>query len=227
MTQRTRIKLCGLSRPEDIQAAVQAGADAIGLVFYDKSPRYLTAAQAGLLLAGLPPYITAVGLFVNASPDAVQDVLRQAPLGALQFHGDESAAQCAAIAALTRRPYTCALRVKPATTAADLLECDRVHRQASPYFSGLLLDTFVDAYGGSGKVFDWSIVPAELAPRVVLSGGLNVHNVTDAVRLVRPHAVDVSSGIEREKGVKDAGKMQDFVRAVQAADAAQAGHPGR
>jgi phosphoribosylanthranilate isomerase len=219
MNSRTRIKLCGLSQPQDIQAAVEQGADAIGLVFYAQSPRYLSPQQASALIRGLPPYITVVGLFVNASLAQVQDVLQQVPLGMLQFHGDETPQQCAAIAAATARPFMRALRVSPDTKAGDLVECDLAYRHASPYFSALLLDTWVDAYGGSGKVFDWSLVPAELAPRVVLSGGLSASNVTDAVTRVRPYAVDVSSGIEREKGIKDAGKMHDFVRAIRKADA--------
>ncbi len=219
MNSRTRIKLCGLSRPQDIQAAVEQGADAIGLVFYAKSARYVTPQQAGALVHGLPPYISVVGLFVNASLAEIQQVLQHAPLGMLQFHGDETPQQCADMAAATARPFMRAHRVAADTTAADLVKCDAAYRHASRYFSALLLDTWVDAYGGSGKVFDWSLVPAELAPRVVLSGGLNASNVTDAVTRVRPYAVDVSSGIEREKGVKDAGKMHDFVRAVRKADA--------
>lgn len=219
MKPRTRIKLCGLSRPEDVQAAVDAGADAIGLVFYGKSPRYVSPEQARKLTSGLPPFITVVGLFVNASLEQVQEVVQQVPLGLLQFHGDETPQQCAGIAAALGRPFLRALRVAPDTKPEDLLECERAYRTASPYFSALLLDTWVDAYGGSGKVFDWSLVPAELAPRVVLSGGLNTHNVTDAVARLRPYAVDVSSGIERDKGIKDAGRMHDFVRAVRNADA--------
>jgi phosphoribosylanthranilate isomerase len=216
---RTRIKLCGLSQPQDVAVAVECGADAIGLVFYEKSPRHVQIEQARALLAGLPPYVSAIGLFVNAGLEDVRQVLARVPLSGLQFHGDESPQQCAAIAEALSRPFTRALRIKPEMQASDLLEYERACRSASPHFSGLLLDTWVDAYGGSGKVFDWSLVPKELAPRVVLSGGLNALNVTEAVTRVRPHAIDVSSGIEREKGIKDADKMRDFVRAVRAADA--------
>lgn len=216
---RTRIKLCGLSQPQDVAAAVAAGADAIGLVFYAKSPRNVEIEQARQLLSALPPYVSAIGLFVNAELEALRQVLARVPLSGLQFHGDETPEQCAALAAAVARPYTQALRIKPEMQGGDLLEYERACRSASPYFSGLLLDTWVDAYGGSGKVFDWSLVPAELAPRVVLSGGLNALNVTEAVTRMRPHAVDVSSGIERAKGIKDAGKMHEFVRAVRAADA--------
>lgn len=218
MTHRTRIKLCGLTRRDDVEAAVAAGADAIGLVFYPPSPRNVSAEQAAALLAALPPFVVSVGLFVNASADEVAQVLAIAPIAMLQFHGDESPAQCCAIAQAVNRPFVRALRVKPDMTAADLLECDHAYRAASPLFAGLLFDTWVDGYGGSGKGFDWSLIPAELAHRAVLSGGLNVQNVTDAVVRVRPFAVDVSSGIESAKGIKDAALMQAFVSAVRAGD---------
>ncbi|MCM0043743.1 MAG: phosphoribosylanthranilate isomerase [Burkholderiaceae bacterium] len=220
MKPRTRIKLCGLSRPEDVATAVDAGADAIGLVFYPPSPRHVAPGQAGRLLAQLPAYVTAVGLFVNPTPEQVQEVLAAAPLTMLQFHGDETPAQCAAIAQTVRLPFMRALRVRPQTTAADLLEFDRQYRACSPLFSGPLLDTWSDAYGGTGKVFDWSLIPADIARRAALSGGLNAQNVTDAVRRVRPHAVDVSSGIESAKGVKDGALMRAFIAAVRAADQA-------
>jgi phosphoribosylanthranilate isomerase len=218
MKPRTRIKLCGLSRPEDIAVAVETGADAIGLVFYPPSPRHVTPEQAGQLLAGLPGFVTSVGLFVNPTLAQVQQVIAAAPITMLQFHGDETLEQCCAIAHEVQRPFLRALRVKPDMKSADLLECDQQYRSASPYFSGLLLDTWVDSYGGSGKVFDWSLIPAEIAHQAVLSGGLNVQNVTDAVRQVRPFAVDVSSGIESAKGIKDATLMRAFVSAVRAAD---------
>jgi phosphoribosylanthranilate isomerase len=216
--QRTRIKLCGLSRPEDVAVAVEAGADAIGLVFYPPSPRNVTPAQAGALLAGLPAYVTSVGLFVNPDVALVRDVVAAAPITMLQFHGDETPEQCARIAQAVRRPFMRAFRVRPETGAQDLLEFERLYRASGPLFSGLLLDTWSDAYGGTGKVFDWSLIPADIARRAVLSGGLSVQNVTDAVRRVRPHAVDVSSGIEASKGVKDAALMRAFVAAVRAAD---------
>mgnify|MGYP000175582077 FL=1 len=215
---RTRIKLCGLSTPEDVAVAVDAGADAIGLVFYPPSPRHVRAERAAELLACLPPYLTAVGLFVNASLAEVQAVLAQAPITMLQFHGDETPEQCREIAQAVGRPFMRALRVRPETTATDLLEFASNYRASGPLFAGLLLDTWSDAYGGTGKAFDWSLVPADIAHQAVLSGGLNVQNVTDAVRRIRPHAVDVSSGIEASKGVKDAALMRAFVDAVRAAD---------
>jgi phosphoribosylanthranilate isomerase len=216
--QRTRIKLCGLTRAEDVKLAVELGTDALGFVFYPPSPRAVDAKQAAQLLALLPPFVSAVGLFVNASVAEVRQTLAIAPISILQFHGDETLEQCCAIAQEVQRPFLRALRVKPDMKSADLLECEQQYRTASPYFSGLLLDTWVDSYGGSGKVFDWSLIPAELAHRAVLSGGLNVQNVTEAVTSVRPFAVDVSSGIESAKGIKDAALMHAFVSAVRAGD---------
>src|SRR4051812_43002546 len=160
---RTRIKICGLTRPEDVRAAVAEGADALGFVFYPKSPRYTTAEQAGALMAAVPPFVSTVALFVNATPDEVLGVAALAPFAQLQFHGDESAQDCAAIAGAVNKPFMRVFRVKPDTSGADLLEYEREYRSASPLFSGLLLDTYVDAYGGAGKVFDWSLIPKELA----------------------------------------------------------------
>jgi len=215
---RTRIKICGLTRAEDVAAAVAAGADAIGFVFYAKSPRYVTAAAAGALIGTMPPFVSTVGLFVNADAQEVAAVLAQAPLSLLQFHGDETPAQCASIAETVKRPFMRAARIGSSTTAADLIKYEQDYRSASPYFTGLLLDTLVEQYGGSGKVFDWSLIPEELALRVVLSGGLSVQNATDAVQRVRPHAVDISSGVEQAKGIKDAAKIAAFISAVQLAD---------
>ena len=215
---RTRIKICGLTRVEDVAAAVAAGADAIGFVFYPKSPRYVTADAAAQLIFTAPPFVSTVGLFVNASVEEVAAVLQQAPLSLLQFHGDETPEQCAAIAAAVKRPFIRAARIGSSTTPADLIKYEQDYRSASPYFTGLLLDTLVEQYGGSGKVFDWSLIPEELAPRVVLSGGLSVQNATDAVQRVRPHAVDISRGVEQAKGIKDAAKITAFINAVRLAD---------
>jgi phosphoribosylanthranilate isomerase len=216
---RTRIKICGITREQDLRAAVDAGADALGFVFYPKSPRYITPEQLKALAPALPPFVSGVGLFVNAAVEQVREAVEAGPIALLQFHGDETAAECAAIAAAVKRPFMRAFRVKPDTTAADLIESEAQYRAASPWFSSLLLDTWVDAYGGAGKVFDWSLIPKELAPRVVLSGGLSVQNVTDAVMRVRPFAVDISSGVEAGKGIKDARKIAAFIDAVRAADA--------
>jgi len=219
MQSRTRIKICGLTRVEDVQASVAAGADAIGFVFYPKSPRYITPAAAAKLIATVPPFVSTVGLFVNASPAEVAAALAQAPLSLLQFHGDETPQQCLAAAQAVSRPFIRALRVKSDMTERDLLKYAQDYQVAGGLFAGLLLDTFVDAYGGTGKVFDWSLIPKELAPRVALSGGLSVQNVTEAVQRVRPYAVDVSSGVELSKGIKDAGKICAFIDAVRQADA--------
>jgi phosphoribosylanthranilate isomerase len=215
---RTRIKICGLTRPEDVHAAVTSGADALGFVFYPKSPRFVTPALAAELMGGVPPFVSAVALFVNASADEVAAAGRQAPFSLIQFHGDETAEECASAAAAAGRPYLRAFRVKPDTTGSELLEYEACNRAASPLFAGILLDTYVDAYGGAGKVFDWSVIPKELAPRVVLSGGLSVANATEAVLRVRPFAVDISSGVEQAKGIKDARKIADFIGAVRAGD---------
>ncbi len=170
-------------------------------------------------MAGLAPMVTTVGLFVNATPDEVAATVSAAPVAMLQFHGDETPEQCAEAAAAANRPFLRAFRVKPDTQPDELLEYEGRYRAASPLFSSLLLDTYVDAYGGAGKVFDWSLIPKELAPRVVLSGGLSVHNATGAVASVRPYAVDISSGVEASKGIKDAAKIAAFIEAVRAADA--------
>jgi phosphoribosylanthranilate isomerase len=216
---RTRIKICGITREADLVAAVHAGADALGFVFYAKSPRHVSAARYADLARALPPFVTPVALFVNAGLDEIRAVINAGPIALLQFHGDETVEQCAALAAAVQRPFVRAYRVRPDTTAADLLESEAQHRAASPWFSSLLLDTWVDAYGGAGKVFDWSVIPKELAPRVVLSGGLSVQNATSAVASVRPFAVDISSGVEESKGIKDARKIAAFIDAVRAADA--------
>lgn len=219
MTHRTRIKICGLTRAEDVQGAVAAGADAIGFVFFPGSPRFIQPASAAQLLRQVPPFVSTVALLVNATTEEIRSIVAQAPISLLQFHGDESPAECAALAHAVNRPFMRALRVKPDMKAADLLEYESAYRAASALCAGLLLDTFTDSYGGSGKVFDWSLIPGNLASRVVLSGGLNAQNVTDAVQRVRPHAVDVSSGVELGKGIKDLARIRAFIDAVHVADA--------
>jgi phosphoribosylanthranilate isomerase len=218
MTRHTRIKLCGMTRADDVRAAITAGADALGFVFYPGSPRYVAPERAAPLLSCVPAFVTTVGLFVNATSDQVTETVSRAPVSLLQFHGDETLEECCAAARAVNRPFLRAVRVKPDMQAADLLKYDQDYRAASNLYAGLLLDTWVDEYGGSGKVFDWSLIPEELASRVVLSGGLSAQNATDAVRRVRPFAVDVSSGIEVAKGIKDAAKMRAFVEAVRSAD---------
>ncbi|WP_429565486.1 phosphoribosylanthranilate isomerase [Paraburkholderia sp. MM6662-R1] len=214
---RTRIKLCGLSKPVDIAHAIDLGADAIGLVFYPPSPRSVSVAQAVELVHEVPPFVSVVGLFVNATAEWIHEVASNVNLTLLQFHGDETPEQCEALAGVAGLPWLRALRVAADTRAADLVKSAFNYSAAS----GLLFDTHVEGYGGGGKVFDWSLIPAELARRAVLSGGLNAQNVSDAIHRVRPYAVDVSSGIEvaGARGVKDHARMAAFVRTVRAADA--------
>ncbi|CAN7655662.1 phosphoribosylanthranilate isomerase [Trinickia sp. LjRoot230] len=214
---RTRIKLCGLSRQSDIALAVDLGADAIGLVFYPPSPRAVSVGEAIDLVNGLPPFVSVVGLFVNATDDWLSEVTSNVPLALLQFHGDETPEQCERLGNLAGLPWLRALRIAADTRPADLVE-SALHYSAA---SGLLFDTHVEGYGGGGKTFDWSLIPAELARRAVLSGGLNAQNVGDAIRRVRPYAVDVSTGIEvpGAKGEKDPARMAAFVHAVRVADA--------
>ena len=204
-----RIKICGLTRPEDLQAAVAAGADAIGLVFYPPSPRYVDLQRAAMLARAVPPYITIVGLFVNADPAVVRETLAAVPIHLLQFHGDEDERDCRQC----DRPYMKAARVKP---GLDLVQ----YAAAFPSAQAILLDAFVEGYGGGGKVFDWSLLPPDLGKPMVLSGGLDAGNVGDAVRRVKPAAVDVSSGVEAARGIKDAEKIRAFVAAVHAAGSA-------
>jgi len=205
---RTRVKICGITRVEDALAAARAGADAIGLVFYAESPRAVTAARAREIVAALPPFVTSVGLFVNAGADAVHAVLETVPLDLLQFHGDEGPEQCRAFG----RPYLKALRMREGIALDD--ELARYGDAA-----GILLDAFDPAaYGGTGEAFDWSLIPADLARPLVLAGGLDPGNVAEAVRRVRPWAVDVSSGVEAAKGIKDADRITAFCRALAEAN---------
>jgi phosphoribosylanthranilate isomerase len=205
----TAVKICGITRLEDALAAARAGAVAIGLVFYAASPRCVTPANAAEIIRALPPFITTVGLFVNASAEEVRAALAQAPVELLQFHGEETPEFCRQFG----RPYVKAVRVGP---GVDLLQYVRAYHDAK----ALLLDTFVEGLqGGSGVTFDWSLIPRDLALPVILSGGLTAENVTDALRRVRPLAVDVSSGVESAKGIKDASKIAAFMKGVRNADA--------
>jgi len=205
--QRTRIKVCGITRAIDLDAALRAGADAIGFVFYPPSPRALSCDQAASLARRVPPFITRVGLFVNAEPAKVRETLAVVPVDLLQFHGEEEASYCEQFGL----PYLKAARVRP---ELDLLEFARAY----PTAQGLLLDAWVEAYGGVGQSFDWSLIPLGLPLPIVLSGGLHSGNVVEAVAKIHPWAVDVSSGVEAAKGIKDAGKIAAFIKAVRTAD---------
>ena len=211
MTQRTRIKICGLTREADVDAAVEAGADAIGFVLYDKSPRHVTLSRAAELAERLPPFVTPVGLFVNASDAEVAAACGAIPQLLLQFHGDETPAQCLSAA----RPFLRAARIAP---GFDLLDFATrfAHAQA------ILLDADVEGYGGGGKVFDWSLIQSAVHLPLVLSGGLHAGNVIHGIHTLRPWAVDVSSGVESAKGIKDADSIRRFCDAVREADARSA-----
>ncbi|MFZ2651773.1 MAG: phosphoribosylanthranilate isomerase [Burkholderiaceae bacterium] len=211
MKHRTRIKICGLTREVDVDAAVDAGADAVGFVFYERSPRHVDVARAALLAQRLPPFVVPVGLFVNALASQVNAVLAALPHLVLQFHGDETPGECSRFG----RPYLRAARMKPGFSLLDFCA-------AHPSAQALLLDADVEGFGGSGKVFDWSLVPPKLPHRLVLSGGLHAENVGEGIARVRPWAVDVSSGVETAqsgKGIKDAAAMRRFCEAVREADA--------
>ena len=208
MNTRTRIKICGLTREADVEAAVNAGADAIGLVFYEPSPRCVSLTRAVELARRLPPFVTPVGLFVNAAPAQVDAALQAIPTLVLQFHGDESPADCERHA----RAYLRAARVQ---AGFDLLDFARQYASAQ----AILLDAPVHGYGGGGKVFDWSLVRCDAPLPVVLSGGLHAANVLEGIQQLRPWAVDVSSGVESAKGIKDAQAIRRFCDAVREADA--------
>ncbi len=196
-----RVKICGITRLEDLHVAGEAGADAVGFVFYEESPRHVSVGTAAALVRALPPFVQSVGLFVDAEPATIETVLKSVPLDLLQFHGDETPAACARHG----RPWIKAVRVNPQT---DLLKCAADFEAAR----GLLLDAFVPGLpGGTGERFDWTLIPQALPKPVILSGGLTADNVAEAVRRVRPWAVDVSSGVEASKGIKDALKVARFI----------------
>jgi phosphoribosylanthranilate isomerase len=204
---RTRVKVCGITRIEDAQAAVAAGADAIGLVFYRRSPRVVSIEQARAIAAVVPPFVSVVGLFVDESAEVIRQVLSHVNLSLLQFHGSETPDQCR----LYQRPYLKAIHMRD---NVDLPNEEARFADAA----GLLLDAFAQGqFGGSGITFDWSRVPAQRTKPIVLAGGLTPENVGEAIRRVRPDAVDVTSGVEAEKGVKDPARIVAFVAAVEKA----------
>lgn len=197
---RIRIKICGITRVEDALAATRLGADALGLVFYPPSPRALTAEQAQTIIAALPPFVTTVGLFVNEAEATIRSLLSQVPLDLLQFHGDESEVDCRRYG----RPYIKALRMK------DGVDIGKQARHY-PTAAGILLDSYQPGVpGGTGQIFDWECTPL-LDQALILAGGLNPANVRTAIQTVRPYAVDVSGGVEAEKGIKDQQKMAAFI----------------
>jgi phosphoribosylanthranilate isomerase len=204
---RTRIKICGLTREQDVAAAVAAGADAIGFVFFPQSPRHLEIDRAAALVRSVPPFVTRVGLFVNPDPQVLSETLAAVPLDVVQYQGDETPEFCES----QGYPYVKVARMRP---GIDLVEFARSY----PSARGLLLDAYVESYGGAGQMFDWSLVPKSMPLPVVVAGGLTAANVGSAIRQLRPWGVDVSSGVEAAKGIKDADKIRAFVAAVKDAD---------
>jgi phosphoribosylanthranilate isomerase len=205
---RTRVKICGITRIEDAQAAAAKGADAIGLVFYRPSPRYVTPAQAARITAATPPFVATVAVFVNPSREEVETVIGESGVALLQFHGDETPEFCSGFS----RPYIKAARIRP---GLDLIKYLSPHGAARAW----MLDAFhEDLWGGTGGSFDWSLVPRDAAKPLILSGGLTSDNVATAVRRVGPYAVDVSTGVEASKGIKDAAKIAAFIGAVRRED---------
>jgi len=205
---RTRVKICGITRVEDAEAASAHGADAIGLIFYRPSPRYVAPERAREIVAATPAFVTTVAVFVNPSREEVEAVIRESGITLLQFHGDETPDFCASFS----RPYIKAARIRP---ELDLLKYLSPHTEARAW----MLDAFHgDLWGGTGGAFDWSLVPRDAAKPIILSGGLTADNVAGAVRRVRPYAVDVSTGVEASKGIKDAAKIAAFIGAVKRED---------
>jgi phosphoribosylanthranilate isomerase len=205
---RTRVKICGITRVEDAQAAVGHGADAIGLIFHRPSPRYVTLERARQIVSATPPFVATVAVFVNPARDDVEAVIQECGVTLLQFHGDEAPGFCSGFS----RPYVKAARIRP---ELDLLKYLSPHVAARAW----MLDAFhEDLWGGTGGAFDWGLVPRHAAKPIILSGGLTVDNVPGAVRRVRPYAVDVSTGVEASKGIKDAAKIAAFIGAVRRED---------
>ena len=205
---RTRVKICGLTRPEDAQAAVRLGADAIGLVFYAPSPRAVTLALAQRIVEGLPPFVTVVALFVDEDPARIRDILANVRIDLLQFHGDEAPDLCGSFG----KPWIKALKMRPGLDLAQ----ERLRYFGS---SGLLLDAWhPDVHGGSGMAFDWGLLGGSLTSDAVLAGGLNPDNISLALKTVRPYGVDVSSGVESAKGIKDHAKMAAFLQRIKEFD---------
>lgn len=198
----TKVKICGFTEPNNARDAALAGVDAIGLVFYDKSPRNVDIHSAQKIIEALPPFINRVGLFVNANPSFIDEILCEVPLDTLQFHGDESVLDCAQY----QMPFIKSLRVKPDTNVKEIAE-------NFSSASALLLDSFSpSSYGGTGESFDWSLACVKISLPIILAGGLTVDNVADAIKQVNPYAVDASSGVESAPGVKDIDKIEAFVR---------------
>ncbi|MEO1888361.1 MAG: phosphoribosylanthranilate isomerase [Cycloclasticus sp.] len=208
MSPRVRVKICGITQVEDALAAVNAGVDALGFVFYEGSARNVTGLEAGNIISKIPPFISKVALFVNPSYEYVRDVLKASSIDVLQFHGDEDEAFCSSF----DKPYMKAIRMQEAT---DLNEVSATYHTAC----GLLIDAFDSAqYGGTGKTFDWGLIPSKCSLPLILAGGLTTENVHEAICSTTVYAVDVSSGVEKSKGVKDHTLIQQFMHEVKRAN---------
>ncbi|MGB5539698.1 MAG: phosphoribosylanthranilate isomerase [Gammaproteobacteria bacterium] len=204
VTMRTRVKICGITRAEDAAAVVASGADALGLVFYPRSPRFVSTATARAIAMSVAPFVTVTGLFVNASEDAIRAVLAQVPLGLLQFHGQETHQDCKRFGL----PFIKSIAMQPGTDVVATMD-------QYPDAAGFLLDTWQpDAHGGGGEPFDWGRVPTGAPAPLILAGGLTPDNVAVAIRATRPYAVDVSSGVEQARGIKSADRIAAFMKGV-------------
>lgn len=206
--KRTRVKICGITRAQDAVAVVDAGADAIGLVFYEPSPRAVTLQQAQEIVCTVPAFVSVVALFVNPEPSLVQEVLNGVRIDLIQFHGDEDSTFCEQF----KHPYIKAIRVRQASdVVASSLRF--------PSAQGILLDSYKPGVpGGTGETFDWSMIPVEQTKKIILAGGLTPENASDAIELVQPFALDVSGGVEEAKGIKDHGKINQFLSEVYRVD---------
>jgi phosphoribosylanthranilate isomerase len=210
---RTRVKICGITREQDATAAVQSGADALGLVFYPKSPRHVTLAQARNVAIAVAPFVTVTGLFVNAPEDHIRDVLANVPLGLLQFHGQETNEQCNCFGL----PFIKSIAMQRETDLLSLMS-------GYPDAAGFLLDAWQpELHGGGGVAFDWQQVPEGIPVPIILAGGLTPGNVATAIGSVQPYAVDVSTGVEVDKGIKSREKIEAFMREVRNSEARTGG----
>ena len=201
---RTRIKICGITNLQDAKVVIDQGVDAIGLVFCENSPRYINISRAKEIVENTTPFVNCVGLFVDAEKEYINNVLKEVALDTLQFHGQESEQACA----LYNKPYIKAIRMNESINFSE---------EAEKYFSAqaLLLDTYIEGLpGGTGIVFDWDLIPKDMAKPIILAGGLNASNVKDAIKKISPYAVDVSGGVEAEKGKKDPSKIKEFINEV-------------
>jgi len=201
---RTRIKICGIKHRDDALKAVEFGADAIGLIFVEKSPRYISLTEGRFIAESMPPFVTVVGLFMNAAAEEIREALKVVPINLLQFHGDETAQFCDQF----EMPYIKVLRMRENVNVV-------AYAQDYPNAAGILLDTYHEKGGGSGETFDWSLIPDDMPLPLILAGGLNPDNVASAVETVKPYAVDVSSGVESEPAIKDHQKIEQFIKEVQ------------